>query len=53
MPCRIEVGLGADEGFGVTKIDHTLARGPHRFASSVDSAALTEWVIRAIADSTL
>ena len=50
IPCRIEVGLGGEEGFGVTKIDPAREAGPHRFAGSVDDGALTEWVIRTITE---
>ena len=57
-PCGIEVGLGVDESYGVTNIAFGLADGPeeekagcpHRFAVDVDAAALTEWVIRTIAN---
>ena len=49
--CRIDVGLGGDETFGVTGIDFGPADGPHRFAVDVDDAALTEYVIQTIADS--
>lgn len=59
-PCGIAVGLGADEGYGVTSIDFDPAPGPdegpgagspHRFATDVDDAALTKWVIQTIANS--
>ncbi len=50
-PYGIEVGLDDDEAYGVTRIDFGPADGPHLFAVDVDDAALTEWVIRTIAES--
>jgi inosine-uridine nucleoside N-ribohydrolase len=58
-PCRIEVGcdvIGSGEAFGVTDIDFSPAVGeagtgaPHLYATGVDDAALTEYVIRTVAD---